>query len=154
MEIDDNNQIVAATQGGYDMSANYDLNGNIESMWRKGATTVNANGLATSFACPETSVGVIDDMTYTYSSNSNELKKVYESSNTNTNLISKGFKDNGLNVTDYTYDENGNVTFDANKDVTITYNHLNLPTQFYWSTNQYINITYDAAGVIPIPLIN
>ena len=50
------------------MSADYDLNGNITDMWRKGATAVNGNGLATSF-------GVIDDMTYTYSSNSNELKK-------------------------------------------------------------------------------
>jgi hypothetical protein len=77
--------------------------GNIETMWRKGATAVNGNGLATLF-------GVIDDMTYTYTNNSNELLKTYESSNTNTNLTTKSFKDNGLNITDYTYDENGNVT--------------------------------------------
>ena len=154
MDENNNNQIITATQGGYslsrelgNMSATYDLNGNIETMWRKGATAVNGNGLATSFACPETSVGVIDDMTYTYANNSNELLKIYESNTTNTNLTTKGFKDNGLNITDYTYDENGNVTYDANKDVTITYNHLNLPTRFEWSPNAYIDITYDAAGV-------
>jgi hypothetical protein len=140
IEIDDNNQIVTASQDGYNMAATYDLNGNIETMWRKGATTIDANGLATAF-------GVIDDMSYIYGSNSNELQKIYESSNTNTDLMNNGFKDNGLNVTDYTYDENGNVTYDANKDVNITYNHLNLPTRFEWSTNQYIEITYDAAGV-------
>ena len=139
IEIDDNNQIVTASQDGYNMAATYDLNGNIETMNRKGATTIDANGLATAF-------GVIDDMTYIYGSNSNELQKIYESSTAQV-LTNNGFKDNGINMIDYTYDENGNVTYDTNKDVNITYNHLNLPTRFEWSTNQYIEITYDAAGV-------
>lgn len=139
IEIDDNNQIVTASQGGYDMEADYDLNGNITEMNRKGATAIDGDGLATAF-------GVIDDMTYVYSPNSNDLQKISEASNTAI-LTDNGFKDNGTTATDYTYDENGNVTYDGNKGITITYNNLNLPKRFEWSATKYIEITYDAAGV-------
>ncbi|NJN78244.1 MAG: RHS repeat-associated core domain-containing protein [Saprospiraceae bacterium] len=65
----------------------------------------------------------------------------------NQQLANNGFKDNQVASNDYTYDENGNVTYDANKGVTMTYNHLNLPTRFEWTATKYIDITYDAAGV-------
>ncbi|NJN78245.1 MAG: hypothetical protein HC803_07865 [Saprospiraceae bacterium] len=68
MDEDNNNQIITSTQGGYDMSASYDLNGNIMTMKRNGAIAVNGSGLATAF-------GEIDDMAYTYANNSNELLK-------------------------------------------------------------------------------
>jgi hypothetical protein len=144
IEIDDNNQIVTASQGGYDMAATYDLNGNIMTMNRKGAIATN-NGLATAY-------GFIDAMTYTYAPNSNELQKIQEATvvpgSTPQILNSTGFKDNNpTSTTDYTYDENGNVTYDANKGVTTIYNHLNLPIRFEWSATKYIEITYDAAGV-------
>ena len=32
-------------------------------------------------------------------------------------------------IDDYTYDTNGNMVSDANKEVNITYNHLNLPVE-------------------------
>jgi len=126
------------------MAATYDLNGNIMTMNRKGAIATN-NGLATAY-------GFIDAMTYTYAPNSNELQKIQEATvvpgSTPQILNSTGFKDNNpTSTTDYTYDENGNVTYDANKGVTTIYNHLNLPIRFEWSATKYIEITYDAAGV-------
>ena len=51
---------------------------------------------------------------------------------------------------DYAYDLNGNLTSDANKDITnITYNHLNLPTSIIFNENssQKIEYFYDANGV-------
>jgi len=146
IEIDDNNQIVTASQDGYNMAATYDLNGNIMMMNRTGATAIDANtGLATAYS-------FIDAMTYTYAPNSNELQKIQEATvvpgSTLQTRNNTGFKDiNPTTTPDYTYDENGNVTYDANKGVTTTYNHLNLPTRFEWSATKYIEITYDAAGI-------
>jgi hypothetical protein len=103
-----------------------ELTAKLGSFCNRGAITVDANGLATAF-------GEIDNMTYTYANNSNELLKIYDntwSATVNQQLATHGFKDGFGNGLDYTYDENGNVTYDANKDVTITYNHLNLLIQF------------------------
>jgi hypothetical protein len=147
IEIDDNNQIVTASQDGYNMAATYDLNGNIMMMNRTGATAIDANtGLATAYS-------FIDAMTYTYAPNSNELQKIQEATvvpgSTQQTVNNTGFKDINPKSTanDYTYDENGNITYDGNKGVTMTYNHLNLPIRFEWSTTKFIEITYDAAGV-------
>ena len=50
-------------------------------------------------------------------------------------------------VDDYTYDANGNMLTDANKGITsITYNHLNLPTQVTLGSGN-IQYIYDATGV-------
>src|SRR5689334_22157665 len=47
---------------------------------------------------------------------------------------------------DYTYDENGNLTEDLNKDITaITYNHQDLPLTVTEGTSS-INNLYDADG--------
>jgi hypothetical protein len=117
-------------------------------MWRKGAVQQDALGFATAFACPETSVDVIDNMTYTYANNSNTLLDIQET-HTNTNTLSyvhqKGFKGNTPNVTDYTYDANGNLKTDANKNITnITYNHLNLPKVITFANGNTITWLYDA----------
>ena len=122
--------------GGYDMAATYDLNGNINTMWRKGSTAEDNLGVATAF-------GVIDDMTYSYVNNSNTLTKVSDNG-----LNTDGFKDGTNTGNDYTYDDNGNLISDKNKDITsITYNHLNLPSVITFANGNTITWLYDAAGV-------
>ena len=52
-----------------------------------------------------------------------------------------------LKTAEYTYDDNGNMKTDANKNIgSITYNHLNLPTSVGvdWNSVTYV---YDATGV-------
>ncbi|MEL7162960.1 MAG: 3-coathanger stack domain-containing protein, partial [Bacteroidota bacterium] len=47
----------------------------------------------------------------------------------------------------YTYDANGNLTSDLDKDITsIEYNHLNLPNAIYLGSNKRTLFTYTAAG--------
>jgi RHS repeat-associated protein len=48
----------------------------------------------------------------------------------------------------YLYDDNGNMTFDPHKDITITYNFLNLPSQIVktGAGGGTMSLTYDAAG--------
>jgi RHS repeat-associated protein len=74
--------------------------------------------------------------------------------------ITKGFKDK-VNTADYTYDTAGNMVTDANKDLSIAYNHLNLPASitrtnsgtnngvikhYYAGATKVRMETYDAAG--------
>jgi len=124
----------------YDVSGiDYDKNGNITSLIR--------NGYVNSVNAP------IDDLTYTYFPNTNQLQSVTDAITTNT----EGFKDGNIVGDDYVYDVNGNMTVDKNKEITaITYNHLNLPKRvtfsFPMATNYevnggYIDYTYDATGV-------
>ncbi|PKG42684.1 hypothetical protein [Psychroflexus sp. MES1-P1E] len=69
-------------------------------------------------------------MTYIYNDSSNQLKKVQDYS----------FRPSGLNQpcsenTAYTYDANGNMITDENKDnANIDYNHLNLPKRIEFET--------------------
>ena len=58
-----------------------------------------------------------------------------------------GFKDGHTGPQDYIYDDNGNLTSDANKDITsIEYNILNLPKRIVFANGNEILYTYDAAG--------
>jgi RHS repeat-associated protein len=59
-----------------------------------------------------------------------------------------GFVDSAANTADdYSYDANGNMTRDNNKNITaITYNHLNLPTKITFGTTGNIVYLYNAAG--------
>lgn len=114
----------------------YDVNGNIKNLVRSTGDATD-NEIA------------MDDLAYTYQSgngNSNRLMKVVE--NVTAGSGSGGFN-NGTSGTnnDYTYDTNGNMTADLNKGITsITYNHLNLPTQIYWAADKKIDYIYNAAG--------
>lgn len=78
------------------------------------------------------------------------------------NTFNGGFKDR-FTGNNYIYgDANGNMTRDNNKDIqSITYNHLNLPTQVLFDHGGSILYTYDATGVklkkeifLTIPLVN
>ena len=99
----------------------YDKNGNIKALQRYG------NGL-------------IDNLTYTYSGN--QLTKVEDATGN-----AAGFS-NGANVAnEYTYDNNGNLTKDSNKNISsIEYNSLNLPSVVTFSGGNSITYTYAADG--------
>ncbi len=103
----------------------YDLNGNIQNLKRFAVDTSTP----------------MDDLGYTYSGN--RLLAVDDTGDTG-----DGFKDGNTASQDYIYDANGNMTSDANKDITsITYNHLNLPDTVTFTGGRSITYTYDAAGI-------
>lgn len=111
----------------------YDKNGNILELFRTGKLL--RSGL------PE----VWDDLEYTYEGN--QLTAVRETNFGSSDVRDEGFKDgSSISATDYQYDIDGNLTDDFNKGITnITYNHLNLPTNF--TTGQgTISYVYDALG--------
>jgi RHS repeat-associated protein len=110
----------------------YDLNGNIKNLIRHGRSG------------PVT-YNVIDNLTYTYSNNTNTLIEVIDS-RTDSEFENE-FKNGAAESVEYTYDGNGNMITDDNKGITkIKYNHLNLPVQVAKGTTEYINYTYDATG--------
>ncbi|MEM9686477.1 MAG: DUF6443 domain-containing protein [Bacteroidota bacterium] len=116
--------------GNYNLNGvTYDKNGNILSLNRQG----HINEAADNF-------GVMDDLVYTYDIG-NKLIKVDELAN-----ALYGFRDKESDV-DYSYDDNGNMIADTNKDITgIAYNHLNLPTQVTIDGQDILYI-YDATGI-------
>ena len=115
----------------YNESLTYDKNGNI--------LTLNRNG---GFDYPISTGNQIDELHYTY--NYNQLMKV-----TDATASSQGFNNGSSgSMSDYTYDDNGNMKTDKNKNITnIKYNHLNLPTEISFANNNKINYLYNAAGV-------
>jgi len=117
----------------YNESMSYDKNGNITHLQRNGCVD------------SPTAVLEIDNLDYTYSTTKyNQLMKVADSS-ANPN----GFKDVAVvfGANDYAYDDNGNMTRDANKNIIlITYNHLNLPVTISFGGNKEIGYIYNALG--------
>ena len=133
----------------------YDANGNILKMkqfgWQLGAASTTP----------------VDDLTYTYNTNSNKLQNVIDANNdVNTKLGDFRYStlyNSELGGTktaaavDYTYDANGNLKKDRNKDIGngsndgIAYNYLNLPETITVRTTGgavkgTIVYTYDAGG--------
>jgi hypothetical protein len=128
----------------------YDYNGNILGMkqmaWQLGG------------------IQPIDSLTYTYYPNSNKLQNVIDGRNNaattlgdfRTDSLSPYFNSKTTSAIDYSYDGNGNLLKDLNKDIGsqttsgIIYNYLNLPYQVSVRSATGIkgNITYiyDAAG--------
>lgn len=110
-------------------SVTYDKNGNIRNLSRNGLYKVTTEE--------------IDKLVYRYAPHSNQLLEVSDSS-----LKLDGFSDGPSAGTDYTYDANGNMLSDANKDISsISYNHLNLPKSIHFLDGASITYTYDATGV-------
>jgi RHS repeat-associated protein len=146
-EYDNLNRITSATDNisRYNLSGiSYDKNGNIKTLIREGhivSNPVSTNG---------SDFGTMDNLTYNYN-NGNQLLKVSDSANS-----TYGFKDGTNTLDDFTYDVNGNILRDYNKDMNkdIEYNHLNLPQKIYFaplpsfpSIFRYIEYIYDANGV-------
>ncbi|HQW44280.1 MAG TPA: DUF6443 domain-containing protein, partial [Chitinophagaceae bacterium] len=112
---------------GTDPLSAYDANGNIKGMiqygWKLGGSTSTP----------------IDNLVYNYYDNSNRLKNVIDANNDpltklgdfRTSTLHTQSKN--VNTVDYTYDQNGNLKKDLNKDIGTTtaediiYNYLNLP---------------------------
>lgn len=139
------NRITSATDNttNYNLDlVEYDKNGNIQRLKRKGHTNVGA-----------TTFGLMDDLDYAYD-NDNRLLSVTDA--VITPALMKGeFKDGNKVGNDYYYDNNGNMVSDLNKYIGtstvpgIIYNHLNLPVQISIDgsgNNGTISYIYDATG--------
>ncbi|MCW5921678.1 MAG: hypothetical protein KIS77_04995 [Saprospiraceae bacterium] len=95
----------------------YDLNGNIKSYTRRGLTS----GTST--------FGNIDQLAYHFDdvARPDRLTRVVDAASS-----TKGFKYNtSATSPHYSYDLNGNLTLDKHKDLSFSYNHLNLPNYIF-----------------------
>lgn len=117
----------------------YDHNGNIRSLRRY----QNLRGLSgTSItSAPEE----IDDLAYTYASNTNSLLKVDDAA---TGIAAQaGFANGAASTSEFFYDNAGNLNKDDNKGITnIIYNILSLPQQIDFADGRRIEYLYDARG--------
>ncbi len=111
----------------YNTAYTYDRNGNIKTLTRNG---LNASG----------AFGQIDNLAYTYADDG-ALTNLTEASEKTNGFKSKTAGGAGA----YTYDSNGNMIADAHKDMTVTYNFLNLATKVT-KPEGAIEWVYDAAG--------
>ncbi|PSK91699.1 RHS repeat protein, partial [Taibaiella chishuiensis] len=109
----------------------YDLNGNIKTMNQKGGSYPGA-------------AQNMDILSYQYGSNSNQLQSV-EDAGTAINGL-PDFRNGVSQAIEYTYDQNGNMTRDDNKGLTVSYNHLNKPAAITVTGKGSIYYTYDAGG--------
>jgi|GEM_PF-1768775 len=115
----------AYSEEGYE----YDLNGNIQKLKRKTAKGAD-----------------LDVLTYDYGAGANQSNKLISITDTDGDKAA-GFIDGNIDGTDYTYDANGSMIGDLNKNISaITYNYLNLPSKIVKSSGDYVVYTYDATG--------
>lgn len=89
----------------------------------------------------------IDDIHYKYlSQESNKLQGVTDNNNDPDSRLGD-FKEPFMSDNDYTYDENGNVTADQNKNIaSVSYNILNKPNAIDIPGKGKIEYVYDANG--------
>lgn len=114
----------AYTETGYD----YDLNGNVKSLIRKGE-----NGL------------IMDVLTYDYGTGSRQSNRPLSVSDAGDKY--QGFDDANVVGNDYAYDDNGSLVRDGNKNIqSISYNTQNLPVKVLKTTGEYVLYIYDAGG--------
>lgn len=116
----------------------YDNNGNIKTLNRRGGVY---NDSTNSY-----DYKVIDQLTYNYWRNSNQLRKVTDQAEQH-----HGFTEiSNSTINDYEYDTDGNMIRDSNKGITsISYNHLNLPVKIdidNGTETGTITYIYDANG--------
>ena len=117
--------------GDFDLSGiQYDKNGNILSLQRKGYRT-------------DGTFDLMDHLSYSY--HGNRLQSVTDQAAV---PGYNDFQDQGApGVGDYSYDDNGNLLSDANKGIVqVDYNHLNLPTRIDFGSGNEIHYQYDARG--------
>jgi RHS repeat-associated protein len=128
--------------GGSNNTIQYDLNGNLQTMFQKGIVIGNNTPLN------------VDNLQYIYSSYSNKLTKGTDNGNAGAANGKLGDFADGTNgsADDYVYDDNGNLVVDLNKNIQqqggagITYNFLDKPEQITIAGKGTIQIVYDADG--------
>ena len=110
----------------------YDKTGNILGIRRMGQTGAQEYGL-------------VDNLALTYSGN--QLTKVTDNAASSAYNNGFEFKDGADRETEYTYDENGNLTQDLNRNIKdIQYNFLNLPQRIEFGDGSTTEYLYDADG--------
>ncbi|MCB0606356.1 MAG: RHS repeat-associated core domain-containing protein [Lewinella sp.] len=111
----------------------YDGDGNIKTLQRMGLS--DANNCASKVQ--------IDNLLYTLIPGTPKLQKVADSAPAANRA--KGFNPGASPGSDYVYDQNGNLTTDPYKGLTIQYNFLNLP-KLITKGGSNITIRYDVTG--------
>lgn len=113
----------------YDVSQDYDENGNIQSLQRYSKTGTNIWGL-------------IDNLSYNYFNNGDQLSSVGDVGTMD------GFK-NGTNTNDdYEYYPDGKLKKDANREISlIEYNFLDLVSKISRGNGDYIEYKYTSTGI-------
>ena len=128
--------------------AQYMSNGNTSSYYTTEYTydrmgnmlTLKRNGMMNSTAFPP-----IDYLTFTYSGN--QVTRIDDSGYTPTYTGAFNFVNGASQSNEYTYDKNGNLTKDLNKNISsIQYNFLNLPANITYSSGKSAAYIYDANG--------
>ena len=121
-------------EGRYSMNVtSYDAVGNIKGLFRNGMIGIDAQTGAYQY-------GLIDHLKYEYS---NDRLQSVEDKVTDITAQLKGFVPT---QSEYTYDNNGNMTSDSGKGLTIPdYSYLNLPMKMIIAGNE-ITFTYAADG--------
>jgi YD repeat-containing protein len=116
----------------YTTSYTYDKNGNFLTLTRRGLQDGGSYGL-------------IDDLTFTLTGN--QVTKIEDAATDPTYYGVFNFKDGASQSNEYTYDKNGNMTKDLNKNISsIQYNSLNLPSKVSFSNGKYMDYVYSATG--------
>ena len=93
----------------------------------------------------DTSFPPIDNLTFTYTGN--QVTRIDDSGYTPTYTGAFNFVNGASQSGEYTYDQNGNLTKDLNKNISsISYNLLNLPTNITYSSGKSAAYIYDATG--------
>ena len=117
---------------GFDFATTYDDNGNIKTMQQSA-----------------TGYGQIDNLTYSYDNSEmdNRLRAVGDAATdvTNRGDFTEIATYEGTSSTEYSYDDNGNMLEDKNRNIKIQYNELNLPSLVTIGANT-ICYLYDANG--------
>lgn len=112
--------------GKFDTEYTYYKDGNIKSLTR--------------FGISGTGNDKIDSLTYSY--NGNQLQRVTDHS-----LKGEGYNDLNTTAIDFVYNYNGSMVTDRDKDITVTYNILNLPQQVKETNGTLsVNYVYTATG--------
>ncbi len=126
-----------AQRPNYNVSYTYDQNSNMTTLKRYGIL------LGTS---SQKRYSIIDNLTMGY--DGNQLLKVDDTASELTYAGAMDFKDYADTDEEYVYDANGNMTADLNKEMSVTYNELNLPSRYWFDGGHYINLQYTADGAL------
>ena len=124
----------SGSTGRYNTSYSYDNRGNIKTLSRHGAYVEGDTER----------YGRIDDLVYTYSAGTNRLASIEDKV---TSVAGIAGYDRGGSKQKYTYDlPTGNQTYDPSRDLSTTYNFLNLPATFTLADGTELHYVYAADG--------